>query len=105
MCVNLCGHKALELVQELAEYLAVRYPSTFRLKRHLESDAANKSFVEAGWGGAPPVKSVTIVPLRVTYELNENAEDMMKVAALLLVHLLATVRLWHGTDIYLQSSR
>lgn len=79
---------ALELVQELAEYLSVRYPTTFCIQRWCESDLNTKRFVERGWGGAPPIKSVTIAPLGVTYELNENAEDMMRVAALLLVFSL-----------------
>lgn len=76
---------ALELVQELAEYLSARYPDTFQVERHIQADVDPKSFIQKGWGAKPPVKSVTIAPLAVTYQLNQNAEDMMKVAALLYV--------------------
>jgi len=76
---------ALELVQELAEYLALRYPSTFHIERHPESDNNGKRYIMNGWAGAPSVKSVTVVPLGLTYDLNEDEDDMMRVAALLLV--------------------
>lgn len=74
---------AIELVQELSEYLAVRYASTFHVERDIEPKTDEKRFVERGWAGAPPIKSITNLALGVTYELNKNAEDMMKVAALL----------------------
>ena len=77
---------ALELVQELSEYLAQRYPKTFQIERCPISEDTRKRFVKKGWGDAPPVKSITIIPLRVTYELNENAHEMLQVAALLSVH-------------------
>ena len=80
------AYLALELVQELSEYLSQRYPKTFRIERCPISEDAQKKFVKKGWGSVPPVKSITITPLGVTYELNENAHDMMQVAALLSVH-------------------
>ena len=73
----------IELVQELAEYLVVRYPSTFHIERHTEYGTCEEKFVTKGWGGASPIKSIANIPLGVTYELNEDAEDMMRVAALL----------------------
>ncbi|KIM83882.1 hypothetical protein PILCRDRAFT_6759 [Piloderma croceum F 1598] len=81
--VHGAGDAVIELVQELSEYLAVRYPSTFRIERDVESKTNEKRLIERGWGGALPVKSITNIFLGVTYELNENAEDMMRVAALL----------------------
>ena len=74
----------LELVQELAEYLSARYPCTFRIERMIRYETKKRS-LEKGWDGRSPIKSITCVPLEVTYELNEDAEDMMKVAALLSV--------------------
>jgi hypothetical protein len=73
----------LELVQELAEYLCLRYPSTFRIERYPESGSSNKRFLAKGWAGAAAIKSITVVPLGLTYDLNENEGDMMKVCALL----------------------
>lgn len=73
----------LELVQELAEYLSLRYPSTFRVERHRESNRDRKSYIAKGWAGAPAIKSITVVPLGLTHELNENEADMMRVCALL----------------------
>jgi hypothetical protein len=83
----------LELVQELAEYLAVRYPSTFHIERHIDSESNEATFVAKGWGGTPPVKAITNIPLGVTYKLNEDAEDMMRVAG-----LLSALNYWGGLD-------
>ncbi|KAF7978334.1 hypothetical protein HWV62_963 [Athelia sp. TMB] len=93
----------LELVQELAEYLSVRYPETFRITRHVQADVDPKSFVQEGWEGQPPVKSVTIVPQGVTYELNQNAEDMMKVAALLVQDDMALMIEGEDSKYYFQA--
>lgn len=41
---------ALELVQELAEYLSARYPDTFQVERHIQADVDPKSFIQKGWG-------------------------------------------------------
>ena len=79
-----CGHTidihaltAAELVQELAEYLDLRFPAVYSVVRHgREKDAS-------GWYGQPSIKEVTILPLQKTYKLGE--EDPMVVAALLCV--------------------
>jgi len=78
----------LELVQELAEYLAVRYPSTFRIERYTKCET-NKIMKE-GCGGELPVRLITIIPLGVTYALNEDANDMIRVSALLVVEYRMT---------------
>ena len=77
------SYSVIELVQELAEYLVARYPSTFHIERDTDHGTCEERFVTKGWSGASPIKSIANIPLGVTYELNENAEDMMKVAALL----------------------
>lgn len=61
----------------------MRYPSTFHVERDTEYGTREEKFVTKGWGGASPIKSIANIPLGVTYELNEDAEDMMRVAALL----------------------
>jgi hypothetical protein len=48
--------------------------------------------VKNGWGGAPPIKSITNIPLGDTYELNEDPEDMIKVAALLSVNFWSFIK-------------
>ncbi|KZP13099.1 hypothetical protein FIBSPDRAFT_141100 [Athelia psychrophila] len=97
------GHAALELVQELSEYLSARYPTTFQIERHAQADVDPKSYVQQGWDGKPPVKSVTIAPMGVTYQLNQNAEDMMKVAGLLVQDDLALMLEGEDGQYYFQA--
>ena len=66
---------ANELVQELAEYLSRRFPSTYKITRKRgEKDAS-------GWSGLPAIESITIIPLQKTYHVAD--EDAMTLAALL----------------------
>ncbi|PCH41571.1 hypothetical protein WOLCODRAFT_137476 [Wolfiporia cocos MD-104 SS10] len=67
---------AEELVHELAEYLSRRYPSIYQVTRKPLSE---KCF--PGWYGEGAVKTIGILPLRVTYDLDE--QDSMTVASLL----------------------
>ena len=69
---------AEELVQELAEFLVRRYPALYKVTRHEKGKHRRN-----GWGGAGQVKTITIVPLKVTYDL--ESEDPLKVANLLSV--------------------
>lgn len=66
---------AKEAVYELSEYLSRRYPSVYAVERH------QPSLGDFGWYGDGQIKTVTILPLGVTYNLDE--EDSMKVAGLL----------------------
>ncbi|EJD01283.1 uncharacterized protein FOMMEDRAFT_21702 [Fomitiporia mediterranea MF3/22] len=75
------GSAAKELVYELAEYLSRRYPDTYRVTRH--SPSPN----DYGWYGEGQVKEITIVPIDVTYNLDD--EDPMKVSGLLVEDDLA----------------
>ncbi|KAJ7230546.1 hypothetical protein GGX14DRAFT_529995 [Mycena pura] len=94
---------AIELVHELAEYLSRRYPTSFQVTRHIPSTSLVNYPV--GWGGAPPVKSVHVVPLQDEFELPlplplnaGETEDMvqqgveaMRIAALLIQDDLAVM--------------
>ncbi|KAH0587145.1 hypothetical protein H2248_005960 [Termitomyces sp. 'cryptogamus'] len=80
---------AIETVHELSEYLAQRFPKTFSIMRH--SSASN-----IGWHGLPPVKSIQIEPLGVSYNLPLNVHDdkdaavrALEIAALLVQDDLA----------------
>lgn len=70
-------HLAAELVQELAEYLSVRFPHLYTVKRH---DPAKDP---SGWYGQGSIREITLVPLRKTYTLAD--EDPMVISALLCV--------------------
>ncbi|KAG9049353.1 hypothetical protein FS837_010567 [Tulasnella sp. UAMH 9824] len=72
---------ANETVYELAEYLSRRYPSIYAVERHAPSPG------DFGWFGQGQIKTVTIVPLRTTHDLDK--EDSMKVAGLLVPDDLA----------------
>ena len=69
---------AEELVQELAEFLVRRYPALYEVTRHEKGKRRGN-----GWGGAGQIKTITIVPLEATYDLQN--EDPLKVANLLYV--------------------
>ncbi|TFK56026.1 hypothetical protein OE88DRAFT_694681 [Heliocybe sulcata] len=76
------GHLAAkELVHELAEYLHRRYPTTYNVERGSKHDEG------FGWYGLPQIRTITIVPIGVTYDL--DTEDPMTVAALLIQDDLA----------------
>ena len=68
---------ALELVHELAEYLHRLYPTIYSVTRH----SAGKSTY--GWYGENDIKTVTVVPLNKTFNLDE--EDPLRVATMLYV--------------------
>ncbi|KAL0949821.1 hypothetical protein HGRIS_009857 [Hohenbuehelia grisea] len=62
---------AIELVHELSEYLTRRYPTIYQIIRH---DAEGHTEYDKrrhapGWGGAAPVKQVSVLPLGVTYDM------------------------------------
>ena len=69
------GVPAKELVYELAEFLSRRYPDTYTVSRHEPRDG------DYGWYGEGQVKTITIVPVNATYDL--DVEDPMKVSGLL----------------------
>ncbi|KAF5388178.1 hypothetical protein D9615_000075 [Tricholomella constricta] len=93
------GEAAIELVHELAEYLCQRFPTMFEIERH----ASDKVASFPGWDGAPPVKSVRIIPLGRSYDIpldindGENAaERALEVSASLVQEDLALMI--EGTD-------
>ncbi|KAH9938720.1 uncharacterized protein B0H18DRAFT_949969 [Fomitopsis serialis] len=55
---------AEELIQELAEFLVRRYPALYSIARYEKGERGT-----GGWHGAGQVKTITIVPLQVTYDL------------------------------------
>lgn len=65
----------MELVQELAEYLSRRFPTTYSITRR---DAVEDA---SGWNGLPSIETITIIPLRKTYKFDD--EGAMTLAALL----------------------
>ena len=64
-------------MQDLAEYLSRRFPTTYSVVR---GDASKDA---SGWYDAPSIKEITIIPLAQTYKVDE--EDAMTLAALLSV--------------------
>ncbi|KAF8165131.1 hypothetical protein B0H34DRAFT_687883 [Crassisporium funariophilum] len=73
---------AVELVHELAEYLHRRYPKDFQVVRYSqrrEQSTAGK-FRDWGWEGLPPVKTVTITSLGVSYDLPISVDDGIRAA-------------------------
>jgi len=76
------GHLAAkELAHEIAEYLHRRYPTTYKVERGSKHDDG------FGWYGLPQIRTITIVPIGVTYDL--DTEDPMKVSGLLIQDDLA----------------
>ncbi|KAG6919303.1 hypothetical protein DXG01_007436 [Tephrocybe rancida] len=75
---------AVETVHEISEYLSQRFPATFAIERHPPSKVIPRD--HQGWGGLPPVKSIQIKPLGLTYELpfdvndGENAPDKLQLS-------------------------
>lgn len=70
------GHgAAVELVQEMAEYLSRRFPTTYSVKRRdPETDGS-------GWYGLSSIKEITIIPAGRTYVVDE--EEPMALAGIL----------------------
>ena len=70
---------AVELVHELAEYLSRRYPNEFQVVRHDHNINGASEFAGAfsgwGWEDQPPVKTVSITSLGVSYELPLSVAD------------------------------
>ncbi|GBE79122.1 hypothetical protein SCP_0203190 [Sparassis crispa] len=84
------GHAgAEEFLYELAEYLPRRYPTIYRVERHATSKPNSYS-----WYGENPIKSITIIPLQITYDLDE--EDPLTMAARLVQEDFAIMI--EGTD-------
>ncbi|KIM46006.1 hypothetical protein M413DRAFT_65507, partial [Hebeloma cylindrosporum] len=103
---------AVELVHELAEYLSRRYPNEFQIVRHDRISGASEStgaFSGWGWEDQPPVKTVSITSLGVSFELPLSVADgdraperAMEIAGLLIQDDLAVMiegkRLCVGVD-------
>ncbi|KAI0069174.1 hypothetical protein BV25DRAFT_1910871 [Artomyces pyxidatus] len=87
---------AKELMYELAEFLSRRCPKVFRVSRHPPSDEQ-----DAGWYGEGKIKDITILPLDVTYNLDEG--DPMTIAALLVQDDLAIMIEGSDGQYYLQA--
>lgn len=75
-----CGLIAEELAHELAEFLSRRYPKVYSVTRHSPSNSKG-SGARNGWYGDGRIKEITILPLGVSYNLDE--EEPMRVAGLL----------------------
>lgn len=70
-----CAYTAVELVHELAEYLSRRYPKDFSVVRHSQRIHAGTLFCDWGWEGAPPIKTVTMHSLGLSYNLPLSVQD------------------------------
>lgn len=68
-------------MHELAEYLSQRYPALYQ--------AVRKEKDTSGWYGQGEIKTITIIPLQETYDLDE--QDPLIVASLLCVFCQLTV--------------
>lgn len=71
-------------MHELSEFLSRRYPKVYSVTRHDPDQPETQK--QKGWYGEGRIKEITILPLGVTYNLDE--EEPMKVAALLYVPVL-----------------
>ena len=76
---------AKELLFEIAEYLARRYPSDFVITRYALSEPHPQvNGLPLGWDGLPPIRTVKVVATDRTYELHGlEDEAAMRTAALL----------------------
>lgn len=72
---HLCTHTAVELVHEIAEYLARRYPKDFSVVRHSQRFHGGTVYCDWGWEGAPPIKTVMVHSLGLSYELPLSVQD------------------------------
>ncbi|KAK2466386.1 hypothetical protein APHAL10511_002028 [Amanita phalloides] len=66
------GEAAVELVHELAEYLSRRYPLSFQVTRHGSDVRARCQY---GWDGAPPIRTISVLPLNATHHLPLTEDD------------------------------
>ncbi|KAI0069173.1 hypothetical protein BV25DRAFT_1834202 [Artomyces pyxidatus] len=87
---------ASELMYELAEFLSRRCPKVYRVSRHPSSDK-----LALGWYGEGRIKDITILPLNITYHLDQ--EDPMTVCALLIQDDLAIMIEGSDGRYYLQA--
>lgn len=62
-------------MHELAEYVSRRYPKDFSVVRHSHRSQAGTSFCDWGWEGAPPIKTVTMHTLGLSYDLPLSVQD------------------------------
>ena len=69
------NYTAVELVHELAEYLSRRYPKDFSVVRHSQRFHSGTLFCDWGWEGAPPIKTVTMNALGLSYDLPLSVQD------------------------------
>ncbi|KAF4619332.1 hypothetical protein D9613_005471 [Agrocybe pediades] len=94
------GEAAIELVHELAEYLSRRYPSDFEAVRHsarvMDAQNLTVSYCDWGWDDLPPIKTIRMNSLNVSYDLplsiddgNQAPERAMEIAGLLIQDDLA----------------
>lgn len=90
-------------MHELAEYLSRRHPKDFSVIRHSQRFHAGTSFCDWGWEGAPPIKTVTMHSLGLSYDLPLSVQDgsragerAMEIAGLLVQEDL--VIMIEGTD-------
>ncbi|KAF9483978.1 hypothetical protein BDN70DRAFT_954212, partial [Pholiota conissans] len=93
---------AVELVHELAEYLSRRYPGEFTITRHTKrpvvsaSASSDATFGDWGWDDLPPVKTITMTSIGVSFDVplsvadgERAAERAMEIAGLLIQDDLA----------------
>ncbi|KAI0052577.1 hypothetical protein FA95DRAFT_1579903 [Auriscalpium vulgare] len=92
---------AKELVYELAEFLSRRFPTVFSVRRPPIAGRASGGVHESGWYGEGAIQDITILPLNVTYNLEE--EDPMTLAALLVQDDLAIMIEGEDGQYYLQA--
>ncbi|KAI0775471.1 hypothetical protein BC629DRAFT_1638009 [Irpex lacteus] len=89
------GHDAAtELVQEMAEYLSRRFPTTYTVKRREDGDAS-------GWYGHPAITEITIVPVGKTYIVEE--EEPMTLAGIIVQDDIAIMIEGSDGQYYLQA--
>ena len=67
-------YTAVELVHELAEYLSRRYPKDFSVVRHSQR-IHSETFCDWGWEGAPPINTVAMHSLGLSYDLPLSVQD------------------------------
>ncbi|EIM88152.1 uncharacterized protein STEHIDRAFT_146234 [Stereum hirsutum FP-91666 SS1] len=87
---------AEELAHELAEFLSRRYPKVYSVTRHAPGSEKGN-----GWYGDGRIKEVTILPLGVPYNLDED--EPMKVAGLLTQDDMAIMIEGEDGEYYLQA--
>jgi hypothetical protein len=71
---------AVEVVHELAEYLSRRYPGEFTVTRHAQRPIASTSdsdaaFGDWGWEELPPIKTITMTAIGVSFDVPLSTAD------------------------------